>query len=277
MLSREHITDQLLAAIESGDLTLVKSLYSPLDSPGESLDEIAQQAALHGRPSVLEWCFQQGFTFPAESLNHSLYHAAIAGKSPAIFQVLLDHGFDLNAHWTEYFGDALVAACGDGNIPLVRFLLENGQDPNSGHCWYCGLEALCWAIVSDKPDQPTKMEVVRLMLDHGTTLKETGAAIAAAETGNLEILKMLLERGGSGLLEETVIWWDITDRESIDSEGTPLYRACRAGKDEVARFLLDQGADGRSRDKTGRSCLDVAKAEGHDDVVKSLKERGIED
>ncbi len=115
------------------------------------------------------------------------------------------------------------------------------------------------------------------MLDHGVQLDETGAAIAAAETGNLEILELLLERGGSALLDETAIWWMVTDRESIDCEGTPLYRACRAGIKDVVEFLLDRGADGTSTDKVGRSCLDVAKVGGHQDVVKLLEERGIKD
>ncbi len=116
------------------------------------------------------------------------------------------------------------------------------------------------------------MDVVKLMLGRGVQLDESGAAIAAAKTGNLGILKLLLERGGSGLLEETEIWWMVTDRESIDSESTPLYRACRAGKKEVVKFLLGRGADGTSRDNIGTSCLDVAKAGGHHDVLKLLKE-----
>lgn len=71
------------------------------------------------------------------------------------------------------------------------------------------------------------------MLDHGTQLIGTGAPIAAAETGNLELLKMLLERGGSSLLEETAIWWGVTDQESIDSKGTALI-----GPVELERIRL---------------------------------------
>lgn len=276
MSYQENVTNQLSTATKAGNLPLVKFLYSQLDSWRKSLNEIAQQAARHAQPSVLEWCFQQSFTFPADSLNDSFYHGAISGRSPAIFQVLLNHGFDLSAHWSEYLGDALVVACVDGDVPLARFLLKNGQNPNSGHC-YGDFEGLIWAIISDKSNQSTKMEFVRLMLDHGTELKETGAAIAAAEMGNMEMLEMLLERGGSGLLEETAIWWGITDQESIDSEGTALYRACRAGRDEIAKLLLDRGANGRFRDKIGRSCLSVTKARGHDNVVKLLEERGIKD
>lgn len=276
MSSQQALTDQLSSATKAGNLPLVESLYSQLNRSRESLDEIARQAAEHAQPSLLEWCFQQGFALPAESLNNSFFHAAISGRSPAIFQVLLKHGFDLNAHWSEYDGDAVVVACMDGDVPLARFLLEHGQDPNLGHC--CGdYEALVWAIIGDKPAPSTKMEMVRLMLDHGTKLKGTGAIIAAAETGNLEILKLLLEGGHSGLLEEKATWWGVTDRESIDSEGTAIYRACRAGKDEVVEFLLDQGADGRSTDKIGRSCLNVARARGHDKVVKLLEERGIKE
>lgn len=276
MSNPESLTDQLSAAVKAGDLALVDSLYSQYSSSHESLDEIAQQAARHALPELLEWCFQRGFTFPADSMNNPFYHAVVEGTSPAVFQVLLKRGFDLNAHWSEYLGDALVAACMDGNIPLVRFLLENGQDPNSGHC--CSdYEALTWTIVGDKLSQSEKKEIVRLMLEHSTRLEGTGAVAAAAEEENLELLEMLFDNGGSGLLEDTAIWWSITDRESIDSEGTPLYRACRAGKTEAAKFLLDRGANGRSKDKVGRSCLDVARAAGHDKVVELLKGRGVDE
>lgn len=276
MSSPESVIEQLSTAVQAGDVPLVNSLYSQLGSPRESLDEIARLAAKHAQPTVLEWCFQQGFTFPPDSLNDSFFHAAISGRSPAIFQVLLNHGFDLNAHWSEYLGDGLVMACMEGNLPLARLLLENGQDPNSGH-WYGQYEALVWAIVGDKLDQATKMDMVKLMLDHGTKLEETGAASAAAETENLELLELLLERGGPELMEERAMWWGVTDQESSDSVGSPLYRACRAGKKDVVEFLLDRGANGRSKDKIGRSCLYVAKAGGHDDIVKLLRERGIEE
>ncbi|KAJ9648768.1 hypothetical protein H2199_000681 [Coniosporium tulheliwenetii] len=257
MPSSEHLTDQLSTAVKAGDLYL-----------------IAQQAAQHAQPLILEWCFQHGLTLPASSMNNSFYHAAISCRSPAIFSILLHHGFDLNAHWSEYHGDALVVACMDGDVPFVRFLLENGQDPNAGRS--CGeYEALIWAIVGDSLDQATKMEIVGLMLEHGARLEGTGAAIAAAETGNLQVLEMLLERGGPELLEEKVIWWGVSGRESINSEGTPLYRAIRAGQKEAVEFLLARGADGRSTDRIGRSCLDVARAGGYDDIVKLLEERGI--
>ncbi|EON63779.1 hypothetical protein W97_03007 [Coniosporium apollinis CBS 100218] len=276
MSSPKHLTDKLSTAVKAGDLYLINSLYTQLASPRSSLDEIAQQAAQHAQPLILEWCFHQGLTLPTDSMNNPFYHAAISSRCPLIFSVLLHHGFDLNAHWSEYLGDALVVACMHGDTPFLRFLLDKGQDPNLGRG--CGeYEALTWAIVGDELDQATRMEVVGLMLEHGARLEGTGAAIAAAETGNLQVLEMLLERGGPELLEEKAIWWGVNGRESIDSEGTPLYRACRAGQKEAVEFLLARGADGRSRDRIGRSCLDVARAGRYDNVVKLLKDRGLQE
>ncbi|KAL1968185.1 hypothetical protein VTN77DRAFT_2020 [Rasamsonia byssochlamydoides] len=265
------LEQRLLAAAADGDLDLIKSLYGSLSSADqtESLQKIAQSAARHGHADLLEWCFSQGLSFPAESVNHDLYHAACDGGSPAIFQVLVNHGTDLNAHWSEYDGDALVVAARTGNVPLARFLLEHGQDPNSGHC--CSdAEAIHWAITGDN----ASLEIIRLMLSHGLRLEGTGAAVAAAEVDNLEALELLLDSGAGAGLEDKAIWWPVTDKESVDSEGTALYRACRAGKIRTARCLLDRGADPNATDRVGRSCLAVAQERGHQDIVDLLRERG---
>lgn len=79
-------------------------------------------------------------------------------------------------------------------------------------------------------------------------------------------------------IEEKRICWFTSDKESFDSKGTALYRACRAGVPRTVKYLLDRGADPHSKDEIGRSCLDVAKAgeyREHEEVVKLLEERGV--
>jgi hypothetical protein len=102
-MTTSAVPEAALSAVESGDLTQLQDLYRP----GISLEEIAKQAAQHKQHRVLEWCHAQGWTHPAESFNSKFLICAASGASPAVFEVLLSHGWDLNAHYTEYCGDAL--------------------------------------------------------------------------------------------------------------------------------------------------------------------------
>lgn len=180
-------------------------------------------------------------------------------------QVLLRHGFDLNAHESEYIGDALVTSTRQGHVEFTRFLLEHGQNPNTHHTVYPGeLEAITYAIAFEN----ASLEILRLLLEHGAEIEGTGAAIAAAEVGNLEALEMLVEHGVD--LEESIFWGIDTQDNPFDSEGTALYRACRCGQSKAAEFLLSIGANGNARDAPGRSCVDVARERGHENIIDLL-------
>ena len=106
-----HLPAAVASAIASGDLTRLKDLYQP----NMALEGIARHAAQHRQPQILQWCYDQGWSPPQKSLNSAFFTSAVTGKSPAIFQILIDHGFDLNAHENEAHGDALACAvmCGD--------------------------------------------------------------------------------------------------------------------------------------------------------------------
>lgn len=89
------------------------------------LDKIAQQAARHKQPQVLEWYYIQGWKPPPESFNGRFFLAAITGASPAIFQVLLKHDWNLNAHESEACSDTLATAVIAGDYDFAKWLLEH--------------------------------------------------------------------------------------------------------------------------------------------------------
>jgi ankyrin repeat protein len=154
-----QLIPELLAATTEGDLDLVKSLF-PVSSPPASIDEIATEATKAGKVNILSWCYSEGFIPPHKSMNGDFYHAACDSSSPDIWKELVKHGYDLNAHWSEFYGDALCLAAWKGNVELAKTLLELGQDPNSDHYF------------SDE----TAMEIVELLVKYGLKLEGTGAA-----------------------------------------------------------------------------------------------------
>ena len=165
-----QLSPELLAATTNGDLDLVKSLFQS-SHPLASIDKIATEATNAGKVNILHWCFSEGFVPPPSSLNGDFYHAACDSASPAIWKELVEHGYDLNAHWSEFYGDALCLAAWKGDVELAKTLLELGQDPNSDH-YYVDQTAITLAITGED----ASLEIVELLVKYGLKLDGTGAA-----------------------------------------------------------------------------------------------------
>ena len=81
---------------------------------------------------------------------------------------------------------------------------------------------------------------------------------------------------------DAIVKFLVIDRsEDVDSRGfddgsTALHLASRKGYVELARFLLDNGADANARDKRKSTPLHAASIGGHADVVRVLMERGVD-
>ncbi|KAH8731403.1 ankyrin repeat-containing domain protein [Phaeosphaeriaceae sp. PMI808] len=230
-MSNSELPELILSAIRSGNFTQLQELCQP----DMSLEKIAQQAAQYKQPQILEWCCAQGWAPPPKSSNNQFFISAITGASPTIFQVLVDHGWDLNAHESEACGDDLASAVMDGSYDFAKWLLKYGHratphDPIHGPS----------AISTTIRGETASIEMLKLLLDHGFALKESGAGIAVAGEGNLEVLRLLLDHGVN--TEDREMWWypfDDDRDEPDESQGTALYRACRQGRLGCVELLLD--------------------------------------
>jgi ankyrin repeat protein len=64
---------------------------------------------------------------------------------------------------------------------------------------------------------------------------------------------------------------DSWNHEHFKGLGTPLHRAVELRKVDVARFLLQRGADGNIKDTKGRTPLDIARHLGDRDMIHLLE------
>jgi len=64
---------------------------------------------------------------------------------------------------------------------------------------------------------------------------------------------------------------DVNAKESV-YDATPLHIAALYGHADVARLLLEHGANPSIRDKDGGTPLDVAREEGHEEVARVIEE-----
>ncbi|MGA9772951.1 MAG: ankyrin repeat domain-containing protein [Blastocatellia bacterium] len=121
----------------------------------------------------------------AQSTNEDFFAAARKGDAAAV-KAFLDKGVPVNAK-TQYGATALSYACDKGHTEVVKLLIERGADVNVKDTFY-GEVPLGWALGKGHA------EIVKILLDHGAQGKDR-ALIEGADSGNVEIVKAVLDKG----------------------------------------------------------------------------------
>ncbi|CEJ85944.1 hypothetical protein VHEMI03965 [[Torrubiella] hemipterigena] len=170
-------------------------------------------------------------------------------------------------------GNALGLVVLGGNVPLLRFLLEAGANPNDAQLMH--RPAANFAIHS------ACSEIVNLLVDYGASIKESNALAIALDAGRMDILKLLIEKGG---MDINIIQKDATYSYEGDNNGdepiisgTVLHLAIAKGQTDVVRVLLhDFKADTKIEDDKGRTALLVAQEHGYQEIVSLLEQEKSE-
>ena len=162
---------------------------------------------------------------PGGSRGTTPLHSAIKGGQLEAAKVLLDHGADIEADvFSE--GRPLQLAVEMRDRAMVRLLLERGANANGK-----GRTQEAPPIVKARNDP----EMVKLLIEHGASVDGSDRfggtpLIYAAASGNLRMVKMLLDEGASIHVQGSL------------RVGTPLDGAIRGGHLAVAQLLLQEGA-----------------------------------
>jgi ankyrin repeat protein/beta-lactamase regulating signal transducer with metallopeptidase domain len=185
----------------------------------------------------------------------------------------------------------LLEACDDGNVPLARFLLEQGVNVNEAD--WKGWTPLMVAAGENQAD------IVRMLIAAGAKVNYVNrqgwtALIEAADEGSYESAEVLLKAGADVNLtgagnNRTALAMAASEGHtrvfsllvqagadifSMSGEGSPMHRAAEEGQLNVVKRLIDLGADAGARDEDGRAPLSFAAEEGHSDVVEYLLRSG---
>ena len=137
----------------------------------------------------------------------------------------------MNLHF-GHTGDPVTVAVSTNNIDVLSFLLEKEADFNAGR--YLSK----WSPIALAAKCSTE-EIVTALVHHGAQVSESNALQNAASYGRLDLLRCLVD------LNADVN--DIPDYDHVpklfNHLETPLHSAARAGNLDIARFLLDNGAN----------------------------------
>jgi len=248
----------------------------------------------------------------AAATGSALIAAVKAGDHNAVTELLLDESINVNAtlpdgttalHWATLHDDIelttrllqsgagpntandygvtpLYLACTNRNTAIVKALLQVGADANAA------LGSGESVLMNCARTGAT--EAVSLLIDAGANVNhaepENGqtALMWAAAAGHADIVGRLV-RGGADIRARTragiptipgtcrVCDWKVTS-----GNFTPLLFAAQSGDIEIAKILLDAGADPNEATVLHGNSLVIASAGGHEDLALYLIERGAD-
>ena len=170
----------------------------------------------------------------------------------------------------EVHGSALHTAIRGRDLPLMRYLLDNGVNPGKS------LEERSYRFYDSTPlDDAVLVDsepALRLLIERGATLQASEALQIAASMRRLNLVRVLIELGADVNL---VVGLDFPEWDRCQSCSGPLHGAARGGFTDVVGVLLDHGADVGLRDTRGNTPLDYA-LEGEHILVTGMLKRATQ-
>ncbi len=270
-MDREAKAERLKRALYFGQPWLVNQLLASDPELGDA--NFGLQVALLRVGKVAEILTKDpvaatrkvGIRSPILHLAFSQHHKAgsgLADASVAIAEMLVRNGADVNDSYpfepgSEHELSALYGAIGHAdNMPLGRWLLENGANPNDNESLYHSTEL-------------GHHEGLKMLLDHGAVADGTNALLRAMDFDDVTAVRMLLEAGASP-----------NERPADHPSGQPpvvipgLHQAARRMcSAELAQVLVDYGADG-TEPYQGHTAYALARMRGNAAVAGVLEAAG---
>jgi len=183
-------------------------------------------------------------------------------------QFLIEHGADVNkankGSWTPLYlatdnrniegGEFPVPKPDMDHLPFIKFLLEHGANPN----------------IRIKDNTLTRtIFTMQWFLESGAT-----PFIRAAQSSDLELMKLLLARGADPMIKTDHADTALTAAAGVGCVDGVTYEHSPKANVETVKFLLDLGLDPNAANEDGRTALMVAAAKGRTEVIQMLVDRG---
>jgi ankyrin repeat protein len=258
----------------------------------------------HGEGIVRSGVPPEGQRLPGEGEMSALMYAARDGR-PVAARLLIDAGADIElAEFNEM--TPLLMALQNDNHDIAKMLIEAGADVTAED-WY-GREPLWTAVesrnreasgnpVDNGVDRETAFEVITMILDRGgdpngvvehfpprrgghsfnlSWVDTTGqsAFFKAALTGDVEVMKLLVERGADPNLATYNGTTPLMAAAGVNwVKGQTWIHGAEAML-EAVKMAVGLGADVNATNQMGLTAVHGAAHRGSDDIIVYLVERG---
>jgi ankyrin repeat protein len=243
-------------------------------------DLASRQAAPESAQRLLKL---RGYNFDEKS-----FFAAAQARDVMAINAFLDAGINPNAQDSDG-RTVLISAAAHGDLDVVNALLPRGVDINvKDKRGYTALSHATEAMYEDvvdallgRPDldpnarglnarpallayvwRDNKARVEKLLAHHADVNQQDAdgdtALHGAAQTGNVEIMRLLLDKGAAP---------NVKNKQG----GTPLMWAAVYGHQDAARLLLNRGADVSLKDNDGITAAEWAARNKRESVELLLR------
>jgi ankyrin repeat protein len=244
------------------------------------------------------------------ALNNELFQAICRNDTSAV-KTLLRRGASVNIK-DEDGATPLMRAALYGQPEMLKLLLDKGANPNARN--KAGATALLWSVHdlrkirllvqkgadvnarSEGGKMPLLLaayysdgaETVKFLLDKGANLRATdnrgaGVLLFAAEGGDLDTVRLLLDRGvdvnagTTGEFNEIRFGNAGPPPDAKPEAGfTALMVAAMSNNAEVAKLLLDRGAKVNAKTAAGTTALLAGANRGSAKLIRMLLDKGAE-
>jgi ankyrin repeat protein len=247
-------------------------------------------ALTHGHAEVVKYLLEEGAdaTLADEDGNTALYQAVELDQAEIVRLLLSRSKAELNVRG-ERGMTPLLLALSRRHTEMVKYLLEEGADvqmkyvtgntalylaAGRGHAEFVRL-LLSYSKAELNMRGQHGMTPLLLALSQGHTevvkylLEEGADATLADETGNTSLYQAA--GGGHGEIVRLLLPHSKADLNVRGQDGmTPLILALRRGRAEVAKYLLEAGADVTLVDEGGNTALHLAAGRGYAEIVRIL-------
>ena len=189
-----------------------------------------------------------------------LYYAALCGFRDLVEYLIVKYPQQVNEIGGLYMTPAVAALAG-GYFQLARLLSRNGSsvEPRDFNMW----SPLHWAAHYGDLEAMQVLLDCRADIDSRTNINRTPLHEAVGKSPGANgptVVRFMLDHGAN---------------VNARMQGTtPLHLASKYGRSDVARLLIERGAEVEAKDSRGRTPLQLASAEGQDEVVDLLLEYG---
>lgn len=245
--SPHRIYQEKRPAADDNDVRIVQAMR--ISNLAQAISRAAENGHGAAVSTLLAFASRNGVK-PSSVIEREAIKKTIERGHVAVFEVLAKAEPSVAAFDIIQGRRPLDFAIASNNVELAKVVLEQGggrEFPRAGRKFSYRTGRLCQAANS------TKKDMTELMIQHGYTVKESGALQMAAGRGALDTIRMLVEEHGADVNEQLPSETLPVVDNALNASWTPMHFAARSKQGEAMKLLESYGAKTDVVDVNGKT------------------------